>query len=497
MTVRRRCRSFVLLAVLIIVGSAVLIATSVIYLVSGEVAGSQNERDNSALRAAGWSAVQAVAARLGAQRSAVLEGGSPTIDEEITLWEVDGEIAIARLLPVSARGDRLVAENAKVSLHTATVESLVATGAMEAGLATRVIAVRDAASGRTGSIDALLRSRGGADGLSPDELYGSLEQLTRTLAAEQSDDARERRDARLERDVFLDGAVVPIRDVMTTFAFEPRVRTDGSPCIDLTQEWTDDRRGGLDTLLGAGSSKLLEAAMKVENPSIAGVLAAWSATHPETKEWHALLSNITIGGGELADRIDVQRASAVALRALPGITVEIAQRIVRERETMGAASRQSAAWLVEQGLLERDQFAAIVDRVTTRSFFWRVRVETTLESPSPRSARRAFDDEGGDGRRTVIFEAVVDLTREQPRIALFRDLTGLGTVAQLIRASAAMPLREEFDPIDPIGDLPRSDTDPSIDPAVAESGDPSETDPVSSAPQPPTGGGVGRWRRAE
>jgi len=237
--------------------------------------------------------------------------------------------------------------------------------------------------------------------------------------------------------------------------------------------------------------------MKVENPSIAGVLAAWSATHPETKEWHALLSNITIGGGELADRIDVQRASACSAAALPGITVEIAQRIVRERETMGAASRQSAAWLVEQGLLERDQFAAIVDRVTTRSFFWRVRVETTLESPSPRSARRAFDDEGGDGRRTVIFEAVVDLTREQPRIALFRDLTGLGTVAQLIRASAAMPLREEFDPIDPIGDLPRSDTDPSIDPAVAESGDPSETDPVSSAPQPPTGGGVGRWRRAE
>ncbi len=495
-----RPRAFVLIAVLIIVASAIFIATTVGFLVSGEVAGAANEREATKLRAVAWSGVQAVAAKLGAQRSLVLAGGTPLIDAELTLWEVPGEVASIRLLPVAFDGERLVSENGKIPLRNASVESLVATGAVEPSLAGRIIALRDASGGRLSSCDALLTTRGGADGLSAEELFGPMDDLITSMAAAQSDDPRQQRDARLDRLVQGDAPPKAMRDLLTTFAYEPALDNSGARRIRLDGEWTDDRRGGVDAVFGAGSSKLLEAAMSKGEPSLLAAFAVWRSLHADPKEWHAFLSSVTLGDGPIADRIDIQRASSTALRSLPGISGEIADRIVRERETLPTESRRSAAWLVEQSMLDGDAFAGIVDRVTTRSFLWRVRVEARIVPAANDRPTDAIDD-----IRTVVYEAVIDLSDERPRIASLRDLSGLGMVAQLLRADG---IRAAKDPSELSTEEERSEFDiaePSDpEPELSESLQPEPDSPTAVEEQPTGEGataasrrGIGRWRRAE
>lgn len=487
-------RGLVLFAVLVIVGSAVLVATTVVFLVNGEVSGGANERETLRMRAAGLSAVQAIAARLGSQRSLMIEGGTPLIDAEITLWESDGETATARLVPVDATDALLVAENAKVPIAAATVESLVATGTMDEGLAGRVLALRDG-GGRLLSIDALLTASGGADGLTATELFGPLDRLGASL----SRDPRERRDRALDARVGTSDGGVPARDLLTALSYEPPIRADGSPRLDLDQEWTDDHRGGVDALLGTGSAALLEAAMKEGEPTLAGLFAVWRAKRPDPKEWHAFLDGVTLGEGPIEGRVDITRASLEALRALPGVTRETAERIVREREGLPVESRRSIAWLAERSILDADACTALVERATTRSFLWRFRVVATIVRE--REAQQ---------QRSVVFEAVVDCSDPRPRLAVLRDLSGLDVIVSMLgnagaesdgRSEAPAPLEgleafsrpeaaiEEFD-ADPEPE-PLPETDESMEPT------PESTGSGPAASDVPGRRGVGRWRRAQ
>ena len=491
----------VLFAVLVLVGSAVLVATAVVFIVSGEVAGGANEREVLRMRAAGLSAVEAIAARLGSQRNVMLDGGAPSIEATLELWETGGETATARLLPVDSRGATLVAEPSKMPLALASIESLVASGVVNEGLAGRAIGLRDAGP-KLLSIDALLRPRGGADGLTAGELFGPLDLLGSSVIA----DPRAARDRALAARVAQDSGSparsegsAPLREILTTFAFEPQLRADGAGRVRLDVEWTDDHRGAVDALLGGGSAALLEAAMKGGDASLTALFASWRSRHQAPREWHAFLDGVALGDGPALDRVDIMRAPLEVLRMLPGVSREVAERIVREREGISGESRRSIAWLAERELLNADGVAALVERTTTRSFLWRVRVEATLA----RSGGEAI-------RPGVIFEAVIDCSEERPRIALLRDLSTIDTVASMVAAMPQRSLEESFDvdaaeeasvpaatPEEGDGEVMAPALEVDVEAGSAASTSESSEGSQGGAQQTPARHGIGRWRRTQ
>jgi hypothetical protein len=496
-TFRRAKRGLVLFAVLVLVGSAVLVATTVVFLVSGDVAGGANEREVLRLRAAGLSAVEAIAAKLGMQRNLMLEAGVPLADPTFELWDVDGETASAELLPVDSTGDLLVAECAKMPLRRASVDSLVASGAVDVILAGRIINLRDAGA-PLASVDALLTPRGGADGLSAGELYGSIEALAGSLTSDQ----RLRRDLQLEAsaaDAGVGPAARPVREILTTFAFEPNVATDGSKRLAIDGEWTDDHRGEVDAALGTGTSAILEAEMKSGNATFASLFAAWRSRHSDPREWSLFLDRAALGEGPVEHRLDVLRATTEGLRSLPGITKEVAERIVREREGLPVESRRSIAWLAEREILSPDACAALAELATTRTFVWRVRVRATLV--------RKGEVEPRPG---AVFEAVIDCSEERPRIALLRDLSALQQVATMMLS--APPQDEEIPgaedavfagDIDAMNgdDVDDLEAEPPISELTSEPNADSGDDAAPASSAEPTGvparRGIGRWRRSQ
>lgn len=497
-----RRRGFVLVAVLVIVGAAVLAATGVVFLVRGEVAGSGNAADATRLRSAGWSAVQAVAATLGSQRQRILAGDEPSLDASITLWEFPDEVAIATILPIGPAGERIVAEGAKLAISTVTVESLVATGAVDEDLANRIIAARGDPR-RLLEIDALLLAPGGA--IRAEDLYGPLEDLSLAL----DEDERIRSGDALA--ALLAGGSEPrgLRDLLTVHAFDPPLSSDGTPRLLLGGVWDRDLRATVDRVLGSGSATILagpepevESGAEPPPPEAASAKAAWAAwrTHyPDPDEWPRFLDRIDLAADEFAMRLDVLRASAAALKGIPGIDDERAARILREREGLTAEERSTAAWLATRGILEPERFGEVADRLTTRSLAWRVRVAARLEPD-----RRARRDDDDAPPRHAVYEAVIDLADAEPRIASLRELGALELVAAFALSVDAEADAEE----EPEQSAPDRAPEPSVATPAAQRpseppsrGDATSAPRVDAAPSAPAAparrrGGVGRWRGA-
>jgi len=306
---RRDRRGFVLVAVLVVVACTVLVATGIVFLVRGEVAGTVNATDSMRLRAAAWSGVQAFASRLASQRERVLAGGTPTIESSIVLWEVPDEGVTARLLPIGPDGARLVPEASRIELRSATVEALVATGAISDELAERTIAARGALGGGAVQPDALLAA--GSTSLSPEELYGPLEDVRLAL----DEDADVQSGAALER--LLDGGttVRGLADLLTAFSEEPALSASGERRIALDGAWDTTRRDAVDALLGEGSAAILEPVSKAPDAHYAAMFAAWRAKHPDPKEWLTFLDGTTANASPLLlGRLDVLHASCASVK---------------------------------------------------------------------------------------------------------------------------------------------------------------------------------------
>ncbi len=488
----RRREGFVLVAVLIIVSSTILIATGVAFLVRGEVAGSSNAAESTRMRAAAWSAVQAAAARLGAQRSEILAGATPSLEPNFVLWEAPREVANATLLPLGPAGETLVPEGAKLDLGQATSEELAATKALDDELIRRLLARRDAV-GRPLDIDALLGGAGD-DAVTMADLHGPLEELSLGI----DEDARVRSGDAL-RDLLAGGAQPRgAADLLTAFAYDAPLDASGEPRVALSGEWTDDRRGSLDALLGSGSARLLEDSIKDGKGDEAAILAAWRSKHPDPKEWAIVLDRLAWSNEWVVGKVDVMRASAAALKALPGVTDEIAGQIVRERDAVPAEERRTAAWLATRGIIPPGTFVDLAPRLSTRTLFWRVRVAVRFDEEG---SREGPDEEGDELGRTMVMEAVIDVSGNEPRIALLRDVSALDTVVQMVLAVPP----PEAPSSDSATSSDRPETEPPPPPPEPESIEPppppSAPEPApaaqpSTAPSVPHVPGVGRWRSA-
>jgi hypothetical protein len=474
-TRRRRSRparrGVVLVVVILVVGVAIVVASGMVARSTGDRLQQSGEQRRVQQRIAAFSGLRVTMAALAQDREAILDGRSPLPPpEEEVLWTADGQEWIVRRLPVGPGGATIAAEAGKLDLATVERDQLLATGVLDPETIDAILAARDAAPGRRlPAVEELAA----APGVDPAAVLGPLEDLRiRSAARGESRDVAERVLERLSA-----GGVETAADLLTVHAVEPSVRRDGRRRIVLPlgrdQDVTAMRRqledelvrdvsgGGIGSLLGT----LLEGRTRLDRPG--AIVAELLRFNVPPEVWGPVLDAFsTEPTDEHVGRLDLNTASAAALRAVPGIDEATAEAIVDAREGLDADERWTITWPVMRGIVEPAAFAAMADRLTTRCFTWRVRVAV-----GRRSSTAGGDEPLGD---LTVFEAVVDLTGSTPRLAELRDVTHLELAAQLVAAdllaaadaAGGVAADEDAFVVEPPAFEPPAFEPPAFDPAI-------------------------------
>jgi DNA uptake protein ComE-like DNA-binding protein len=505
-------RSFVLLAVLIVVGSALLVVTSLLFLVQAEAAGLRGAADEARGRALCWSGVQVIMQLLQEQRSAMLEGEAPRLEPQYVLVEEGSVAGVVRLLPITPGGERLAAEAGRIDLAGADAEGLAATGWLEPELAEAIVRHCDD-RGPIQSVADLLR----VDGVTPQLMYGPLDALTITDDADFSEDDIATRVGRLHAEAEPRG----LADLVTVYAFEPAVQRDGSPRINLNRPWSAEMEREITERFDADTAAAVSAAMSSGTTfrQEGDLFKAMRGMGIDPSEWAEYADAFTTEKGPFHfGRLDINSAPLEALLSLPGIDRAIAGQIVQVRDGLSAAQRASVVWPLLEGVLAPEAYDTLGGRITTRTFTWRVRLA---------AGEVDAHDLEGPLRQPVIVEVVFDLAGQRPRVAYLRDIALMQTAAlvasnaTLDGAPEAVRAGEDAEPPEPAAgdDAPGAAPDPAApgdgtpgDPALPGDADPSDAgDPAApppgaapGSPSPPPApapgagrGRIGRWRRGE
>ncbi len=424
-------RGVVIFAVLIVVVLSALIGWGMLTRADAQVASLSSSMKRAQARAAAWSGIQAVMARLAAQREVVVGGGVPEVDDEVEVFAEDGVRGVARVI------GKIEPEAARLNVNTASVEMLVASHAVDqAGAGSIVAAARSAPFGSTEEVKELTRAQ------SPDGVGVSWTAVSA--------------DANVQ-------AGVPAPNLGAA-----RVDQIGRSRIFVSQAWTEGLGEELTERLGPTLAGVFKGAMTSGRSmgDAASVVAVLRGSEVKPSEWGAVLDAVTTTREEyLPGRIDLSRASARVLACVPGIGVDAAELVVRTRGRLDANALRSVAWPVAEGVLSPAQFESAVGSLAVRSLQWRVRIEAGLERIGGRGAaseqlsagfpeggrrgvvdpgerrqaasnvRRAADAEIAlEGRQ--VFEFVVDVSSERPRLALLRDVTLEGPLRAWTEARA-------------------------------------------------------------
>ncbi len=447
---RARRRSFVLVAVLVITGSALFVVTGVLFRAQADLAGRAGARDRVQSRLLAWSAAQAVMSRLDEQRDRILDGRAPRLDREYVLYEDGDREGVVRLLPVTPAGAVLSAEAGRIDLNVIEGDALAATGLVDEALAQRIVDHRRAALG--GSFQSVAELLG-VPGMTPERLYGPLEDLDlsdRAGRAASSADAR------------------GLADVTTVYGFEPALQSNGRLRINLNVPWSDELARRVDERFGPGAGETLrgifEAGTRFE--SEASIFQTLRTMGVAQEDWPEIVDALTTESGRYHfGRLDINTAPREALVTLDGIDEEQAARIVRARDALGSDERATIVWPLLEGIVEAEAYDALAGHITTRSWTYRVRLV---------AGERGADDEALVD--PVILEVVIDLSAPAPRIAYLRDITLLETAARLADAAPEEPDARE-------------------DEERASPGEAAEEPAEEPPPAAPRRERVGRWRK--
>ncbi|MHC5114558.1 MAG: hypothetical protein ACYTGP_09045 [Planctomycetota bacterium] len=453
----RSRRAFVLIAVLVIVGSALLVATSLLFLIQAEAAAAAGQAASAQARALAWSGVQALMQRLDEQRDLILEGDTPQLDEEYILYETETRVGVVRLLPVGPDGGLIVPEAGRLDLHGVTADDLLATGLVDDATARAIVSDRD--GGGLQSVAQLLQ----VEGVTPSMLYGPIEEIRLiddAMFAETSLDDR-------VADRLGDDAPRGLADVVTVYSFEPPLQASGDLRINLNTEWSEELGERVADRFGEDAAQVLGGLFRAGATfeSDADIVRNLRRLGVPLEDWAEPLDVFTTESGEfIFGRLDINAAPYEALLALPTIEPDTASQIVRVREDLGAQERSSILWPALEGILDQLQYEELAGRITTRSWVYRLRLAAG-EMPA--------EDIDGALDNPVIYEAVIDLCAPTPRIAYLRDVTLLETTARIAAASAP-----EDDPF-ARDEMPSRDIDPetALDDASADElfgGDPED-----------------------
>lgn len=463
---RDRGRAFVLLAMLVAIGTAMLVTSAVIWAARSEHAGRTATTDGIRRRAAAWSAAQAISAEIGSQRPLVLAGGEPTLPLQLLLYEDGASVALARLLPAAADGRMIVAEAGLLDVNSAGVEALMAAG-LDEEVANLVVVARHGAGGALSSLEevvdrpavaaSLLRGerafdheamaivkslRGGEHGRALGGAGSALDGAGSRI--EEAGDRLEVAGSRLHQDAgdasdsespskhAIGSRGVPLGDLVSAYSVEPALSRSGERRVELDEAWAEVLRDRLGGQLDAARLRRLEAMSKegaaIENDQ--ALVKALASIGIAPQQWGEVLDEVTAEPGPWRwSRLDINHADAAVLAAIPSLTPDQVARIVRARDSLDPSERANPVWPVLRGIVEPEAFASLYPSITTRSFFWRVRFVAGFAGE---------DDVDGVLSAITVWECVVDLTGDRPRIASLRDLSLAPTLARLMKDRPAL-----------------------------------------------------------
>jgi len=181
------------------------------------------------------------------------------------------------------------------------------------------------------------------------------------------------------------------------------------------------------------------------------LLAALNAGAVSANDWSRVLEVIRFDDNPFViGRVDMNRASAATLAAIPGFTPESADAVVKARDRLDASRKSQVAWPVLEQVLTADAFAKAADWLTTRSMVWEIRVEASIVRDTP---------------KTVLSRAAwvvtIDVADAKPRVVSIRDVALEEGMAS---ASALLPPPDLSlaDAGEPIPNNPRMDSPAEI-----------------------------------
>ncbi|MFO0833985.1 MAG: hypothetical protein U0638_03370 [Phycisphaerales bacterium] len=454
---KRSRRAVMLPAVMLIVVLVALIGATLTAATGAQAHGASASLSRRQARALAWSGVQAAMAELSDQRIAMLKGATPTLTGEWTLFESNGRRGVVRLVSLDAEGDA-IAEAARANVNTTPDESLRTLVGPAAG---SVIAARQ------GGVIAAVESID----LSPLKADGGATPDSRPSAAASSGSSGTTPTGGADDSWRAD----PLR-VLTAISCDPDVQAGVGPGgdehagrkrINLASGWSKELGEQITARFGAEGAQAVERVMTAGTKfgSASDIVAVLRQLAVPEGEWGVLLDAYSATQDSFVPgRVDINRASAMVIASVPGMTPEIAEAIVGARSRLTEESRALVTWPLSEGLINVEQFQAAVDHITTRCLQWRVRIEAGMviggvpASISGGSGRDnsgtgfAFDSTGDGGRagamtnesRTanddwagrVVYEAVIDVAAERPRVAYLRDVT-LDEIRDLLPGRAA------------------------------------------------------------
>ena len=199
------------------------------------------------------------------------------------------------------------------------------------------------------------------------------------------------------------------------------VNRNNQPRLDINTVALDPEPAGLTDETVA----FLEAKRKAGQPlaSLADLANATLIVTEENQAQRELKSGV--GTGDLSqlldrfttdpkkirlERVNINTAPVSILAQVDGIDEALANTIVSARQGLSPEASRSIAWLLEESLLDADQFKQIEPFIAARSFQFHIQV-IGYALPS--------------GRYRVL-ESIVDLIGSEPRVLYIRDLTKLG-----------------------------------------------------------------------
>ncbi len=431
-------RGFTLIAVLVIMGSALLVGTSLLFMAQAEAAGTAGAADAAQSRALAWSGIQAVMSTLNDQRQRILDGEVPAVADEYAVYETDTRLGVVRLLPVGPGGERSVPEAGKLDLNTVDAQMLVQTELIEPDLAEAVIEFRDRRLGRPfQSVAELLR----VEGITPELLYGPIDDLT--VMDEASGEPAEE----VASNRSFDDVPRGLADIVTVYSFEPTLQRNGRLRINLNTEWSEELGRRVEERFGREVRDILRRIMVEEGRAFDSEAVLFDVLrfyNVAPDDWVETVDTFTAESGAFHfGRLDINTASYEALVALPGLGPEEAAAIVQMREGLSADDRATIVWPAIEGIVQPEAYDELAGRITTRCWTYRLRLAAGEVDP---------DDPSGSLTNPVIYEVVIDLSAPRPRVAYLRDITLLQTTAILAAGAAADRFDDQRDDEQPFAE---------------------------------------------
>ena len=370
MRVRRRA-AFALVTVLIIIGAALFIATSFLFTAQAELAGAAATIDAAQSRALLHSALRAIIVELDAQRDVILDGESPQLQSQYTLYELTNELGVARLLPVGPGGQLFQSENGKLDINRVDAEQIEATGLVDGVTAEAIITHRDERGGAFNAIAELLE----VSGVTAEVLYGPLDDVHPTDdAALVEGDLAERVSDRLSGET-----ARGLADVFTVWSFEPALQRSGRLRINLNTPWSDELGDRIEERWDQDVRRALQQIMQNGQrfESDADIYEVMTFFQLEPDGWPHVVDTVTTDPEPYhSGRLDINSAPYEALLGLPGMTPEEASSIVEARGGLSSEDLATIAWPAASGVLASESYAEMGDWMTCRTWLYRVRIAT-------------------------------------------------------------------------------------------------------------------------